>query len=63
MVKVGDPQLLHKATVSLDDLDIKRTVLHRWQAIARLSDTLFEGYFIDTKDTGRELTAAENVQW
>jgi hypothetical protein len=62
MVKVGNPQLLHDATISLAALGIERTASRRWQAIASLAHAIFEGYFIDTKDTGRELTAAENVQ-
>lgn len=55
-------EVLHDATLNLDDLDIERTQSHRWQAIARIPDDDFEEHIRTTKEREDELTS-RGIEW
>ena len=57
-VRAGNPQLLHDATISLDDLGIEKTASHRWQSVANLAEAVFEAYLSEMKAARDELTTA-----
>jgi N6-adenosine-specific RNA methylase IME4 len=59
-VSAGNPQLLHRATIRLDDLGIERTASHRWQKLAEIPEEIFEE-FITEYQQQKEITT--NALW
>jgi N6-adenosine-specific RNA methylase IME4 len=62
-VTPGNPQLLHNATIGLNELGIERTASHRWQKLAEIPEDTFQEFIDNYNETQDEITTIALIRF